>query len=290
MTVKGTLDLQLREDQYWNRVQNRVQPFVRSLGLESHVVETNAIDMVKLETLQADFGSQLGIGWWEGLAHGLFLLSLCAPYSYLDKIGNLMIASSHTEKDQEPWGSSPMTDEKVGWGGVRVIHDSYDLQRVEKIRQVLIPYMKRSGNVIPLRVCVGGEAARLASDQLNCGQCSKCMLVELVLVLSGSDAEKNGFDVSPASLSALRRNLESGKFGEEVDPTTWKFIKTNARDLPEQIASEHPGLREFCEWFADWDARASMKGSHYLDRMAPRGSRRRDVARALFGKKASVNE
>lgn len=290
MTVKGTLDLQLREDQYWNRVQNRVQPFVRSLGLESHVVETNAIDMVKLETLGADFGSQLGIGWWEGLAHGLFLLSLCAPYSYLDRIGNLMIASSHTEKDQRPWGSSPMTDEKVGWGGARVIHDSYDLQRVEKIRQVLIPYMKRSGNAIPLRVCVGGESARLASDQLNCGQCSKCMLVELVLVLSGSDAEENGFDISPASLSALKRNLEGGRFGEEVDPITWKFIKTNARDLPEQIASKHPGLREFCQWFADWDDKAGMKGSHYLDRVAPKGSRRRDVARALFGKKASVEK
>jgi len=284
LTVKGTLDLPLREDQYWNRVQKRIQPFVSGLGLESHVVETNAIDMVKLESLEADFERQLGLGWWEGLAHGLFLLSLCAPLTYLDRIGNLIIASSHTERDQKPWGSSPMTDEKVRWGGVRVIHDSYDLQRVDKIRQVLVPYMKSSGNAIPLRVCIGGETVRLASDELNCGRCSKCMLTELALVISGSDAYKSGFDISPASLSALRSNLEGGKFGREVDLATWRFIKTNARNLPEEIASKHPGLRGFFAWFADWDEKPIAEGNRLVDKVAPRGSRRRNVAKALLGK------
>jgi hypothetical protein len=255
------------------------------LGLESHVVETNVIDMISLDRLRADYEAKLGIGWWEGLAHGLFLLSICAPYTYLNRVGNLMIASSHTEKEQRPWGSSPMTDEKVGWGGLRVIHDSYDLQRVDKIGKILIPYMKESGDRIPLRVCIGSEAVRLASDQLNCGQCSKCMLIELTLVACGFDADRSGFDISPASLVALKRNLEGGKFGRNDDPTTWEFIKTRAKNPPGEILSQHQGLREFFEWFADWDEKPFSKRGRYFDRVAPRGSRRRDVAKALFRRK-----
>jgi hypothetical protein len=285
LTVRGTLDLLLREDRYWTRVQQRVQPFTEGLGLESHVVETNAVDMVNLAALNADFEDQLGIGWWEGLAHGLFLLSVCAPYTFLNRTGNVMIASSHTLKNQKPWGSSPMTDEEVRWGGVRVIHDSYDLQRVEKIRKVLIPHMKSSGSAIPLRVCIGKEAVKLASNQLNCGQCSKCMLIELTLIVSGADASENGFDISPASLLALRHNLEVGWFDREYDPTTWKFIKENAKSPPAEIVTRHPGLREFFDWFAEWDERSTKKRRRYLDRVAPRGSRRRDMAKAMLGKK-----
>jgi len=290
MTVRGTRDLLLHEEQYWNRIQKSVQPFVDGLGVESHVVETNAIDMVKLDALRSDFESQLGLGWWEGLAHGVFLLSACAPLTYQSRIGNLLIASSHTRGAQKPWGSSPMTDEKVRWGGVRVTHDSYDLQRVEKIREVLIPFMKRSGVGVPLKVCIGSEVARSATSQVNCGQCSKCMLTELTLAICGSDPQENGFDISQPALSALRRNLESGGFGRESDPATWDFVKTHAKNPPEEIVSIHPGLREFFEWFAHWNEKPVPSQGGHLGRIAPRGSRRRNVAKALFGRNKGVGK
>jgi len=284
LTVKGTPDVPLHDDQYWERVRERIQPFVGSLGIESHVVETNALDMVNLPALSANFRGKLRIGWWEDLAHGLFLLSLCAPYTFINQIGSVMIASSYTAKTQVPWGSSPMTDEKVRWGGIRVIHDSYDLSRRDKISQVLIPFANRQHVAVPLRVCTGRRAARLAGGQLNCGQCPKCMVVELILILSGADASESGFDISPPALSALKSNLEAGLFGREYDEPSWDFIKENAKSPPREILGNHPGLAEFFAWFADWDEKPTKKRRRFVDLVAPPASRRRDVARAAFGR------
>jgi len=291
ITVRGVPDLRLHEDRYWNRVKERIQPFITSLGLESHIVETNAIDMVNLATLNADYRAQLPHGWWEDLAHGLFFLSICAPYTYHNHIGGLMIASSHTKRDEKPWGSSPTTDEKIGWGSIRVIHDSYDLHRVDKIRQVLIPFIESRGAEIPLRVCTGKRGIRLASGQLNCGQCEKCMLIELILTVSGADASESGFDISPASLLTLRHNLEAGQFGSEfLGFLSWKFIRRNIGSAPSEVVDRHPGLRAFLDWLADWDERPTKKRRRYLNKVAPPSSRRRDVARAMLGKKEKLTE
>ena len=291
LTVRGTPDLRLFEDRYWGRVQERIRPFIDGLGLESHIVETNAIDMVNLAAIMDDYRGQLVRGWWEDLAHGLFFLSICAPYTFLNNIGNVMIASSYTKADQEPWGSSPMTDEKVSWGGIRVIHDSYDLHRAEKIREILIPFMEKRGAAIPLRVCTGKKGTRLASNQLNCGQCSKCMLIELLLIVSGIDASENGFDISPAALQSLRHSLETGQFRNTfLKYHSWKLIREKAGSTPEEVVGKHPGLREFLDWLAEWDERPTKKRRRYVDKVAPPSSRRRDVARAMLGKKEKLAE
>ncbi|MDA4123995.1 MAG: hypothetical protein OK438_00900 [Thaumarchaeota archaeon] len=288
MTVRGTPDIRLHEEQYWTRVRGRIQPFIKSMGLEAHVVETNAIDMVNLAALKADYKGLVRHGWWEELAHGLFLLGACAPYTFHNQIGSVMIAASYTKKNQEPWGSSPMTDEKVRWGGTRVIHDSYDLSKVEKISQVLVPFMRNRGSPIPLRVCTGKRGARLASNQLNCGQCAKCMAIELSLIVSGVDAGQNGFDISPPTLMVLRQNLEAGWFGPKDYPIPWRFIKENISSTPESVVAGHPGLGEFLDWLADWDERPTKKRRRYADKVAPPGSRRRDFASAILGKKGKL--
>lgn len=288
LRVRGTPDLRLFEGQYWTRVQERVQPFVDSLGVEAHVVETNAIDMVDLDALKTDYVGKLVHGWWEELAHGLFFLSISAPYTFFNKIGRLIIASSHTERSKKPWGSSPQTDERVSWGGVRVIHDSYDLHKVEKI-QALIPWMKNRGSPIPLRVCTGERGIRLASGQLNCGQCGKCMRTELILIIFGADASENGFDISPSALRALRHNLETGRIDLSAGLTSWKFIKTNIRSAPEEIVAKRPGLRDFLDWLADWDEQSTRKRRRYVN-VAPLGSRRRSIVKAILGKKERLGE
>jgi hypothetical protein len=284
LTIRGAPDLPLQDDRYWARVQERTQRFVKDLGAESHFVETNALGMVNQQAIRDHFRSQLRIGWWEGLAFGLFFLSMSAPYTYRERIGNVIIGSSNTAKTQVPWGSSPMTDEKVRWGDVKVIHDSYDLEKGDKIRQILVPYAKEHGGAIPLRVCIGRRSIMSEGDQINCGQCPKCMVVELSLILAGADAGDFGFNISPGTLAGLRQNLEEGEFGRTYDKTSWRFIKENARSAPIEITSKHPGLRDFLDWFAAWNERPTKK-VRFLDRVAPPGSRRRDLARAGFGKR-----
>jgi hypothetical protein len=282
LTVRGGPDLPLQDNRYWTRFLERTRDFVKELGVESHVVETNALGMVNQPAILSHFRSQLRTGWWEELAFGLFHLSMSAPYTYHGQIDNVIIGSSNTARTQVPWGSSPMTDEKVRWGEVKVIHDSYDLERGDKIRQILVPYAKSHGGAVPLRVCIGRRSLMSEGGQLNCGQCPKCMVVELSLILSGADADNFGFDISPLTLTELKQNLEKGEFGRAYDETSWDFIKRNAKTAPTEITSKHPGLREFFDWFATWDERPT-KRKRLLDRVAPPGSRRRDLARAGFG-------
>lgn len=282
LTVRGSPDLPFHDSRYWSRVRKRTKAFLDGLGVESHVVETNVQGLVNQQAVRDHFRGKLKTGWWEDLAFGLFYLSVSAPYAYHGQIGNVIIGSSNTAKDQAPWGSTPMTDEKVRWGDVRVVHDSYELSRAEKIRDVIIPYAASRGIEVPLRVCIGRRSAIAATDQLNCGECAKCMMVEFVLILSGVDASGFGFDISPGALGRLKQNLEGGRFGRSYDPSTWAFIKEKARASPPGVLSEHPGLREFLDWFATWDEKPKSR-QRLLDRVAPPGSRRRDLARAGFG-------
>jgi len=284
MTVRGAPDLPLQDGRYWARVQAQTQRFLNDLGVESHVAETNVLGMVNQQAINAHFRGQLQTGWWEELAFGLFLLSMSAPYTYRDQIGNVIIGSSNTASTQVPWGSSPMTDEKVRWGEVKVIHDSYDLERGDKIRQIIVPYAKSHGGAIPLRVCIGRRSIMAEGSHVNCGRCAKCMVVELLLILSGVDAADFGFNISPQALTGLRRNLEEGEFGRGYDETSWRFIKEYAKSAPSEILSKHPGLVEFLHWFATWNERPTKK-KHFLDRVAPPGSRRRDMAKAGFGRR-----
>ena len=151
--------------------------------------------------------------------------------------------------------------------------------------------MKTSGSSIPLRVCTGKRGVRLASGQLNCGQCAKCMLIELILIVSGGDASENGFDISPAALLSLRRNLETGQFGDEfLEFRSWKFVRESISSAPEEVVDRHPGLREFLDWLADWDERPTKKRRRYVDKVAPPSTRRRDVVSAMFGKKEKLAE
>jgi hypothetical protein len=283
LTVLGSPDLPLEDDRYLSMVRERTQQFTGALGVESHLVETNALGMVNQQAIREHFRGKLKIGWWEELAFGLFYLSASAPYTYYRKIGNVLIGSSNTAQDQVPWGSTPMTDEKVGWGDIKVIHDSYDLTRVDKLRQVILPYAAQHGGAFPLRVCIGRRSVIADGGQLNCGECAKCMMVEMGLILLGADATEFGFNISPAALTDLRRELEAGRFGRAYDPTTWSFIKAKSKSPPTELTSKHPGLREFLDWFATWDERTRRRG--ILNRVAPPGSRRRDLARAGFGKR-----
>ena len=264
-------------------MREKTGPFARALAVESHLAETNALGMVNQQALRERFRSRLKTGWWEELAFGLFLLSMSAPYTYHGKIGNVMIGSSNTAKDQVPWGSTPMTDEKVRWGSVRVIHESYDLSRLDKLRQIVLPYAAGHGGAVPLRVCIGRRSL-IEGAHLNCGECAKCMVVEMALLLSGADAADWGFNITPPALSHLRRELEEGRFGRSYDPATWAFIKAQSKSPPVELVAKHQGLGEFLDWFAGWDERAKDP-RRLIDRVAPPGSRRRDLARAGFGRK-----
>ena len=278
MSVRGTPDLRLWEGEFWERVHPKLSSFVRSLGVEMHVVETNAMDVVNFEELNRVLEDSFSSGWWENLSHGLILLSLCAPYTYEHGISKMMIASSYSQSLQRPWGSSPASDQAVAWGGLTTLHDSFDLRRMEKISGVLVPYMAGHPGAVQLRVCTGERDARLASGTLNCGDCRKCVRTEMVLVWAGVDPAECGFPAP--DFAEIKRGLISGRL-RGTEAYSLRAIHAERKPLKPDLVARYPEIDGFFNWFYGWEIPDRTKKGGVFRRLAPEGSRRRRVIEAI---------
>jgi len=278
-SIRGTPDLRLWEGEFWDRVEGKLKPFVQGLGLERHIIETNALDVVNFTNLNQKMKPVFARGWWEHLSHGLILLSLCAPLTYAKGIQKMIIASSYHQGNPEPWGSTPESDEKVAWGEVTTVHDSFDLQRLEKIKGVLAPYITQHPGTVKLRACTGRRSERLASGTLNCGVCQKCARTSLGLMWAGIDPAECGFP--PPDFAKFKAGLISGTL-MTAQAVSLRAIKASRNPPDKALAARYPDYPGFLAWFYDWTIPKGAKGRGALATLAPAGSRRRRVLSAMF--------
>lgn len=164
------------------------------------------------------------LSWWGNIQHGMALISLIAPLSYVYGINTVMIASSNTGEVSFGWGSTSETDEKVKWAGMKVIHDGFHLRRTEKIENI-VAFAKKTGHKAQLRVCY----SELRQGK-NCSRCAKCQRTMLGFILCGENPNDYGFNVPADFYSLLLAN-----FTPDVVMTTgvayeWRCLQEKARD------------------------------------------------------------
>ncbi len=143
------------------------------------------------------------ISWWGKIQHGMALLTLIAPLSYLKGIRNMYIASSNTVEVNFGWGSTSETDEKVKWANAKVVHDGFHLRRTEKIQNIA-DFANKTGNKINLRVCYSEFR-----EGANCSVCTKCQRTIFGLILSGENPNQYGFHVPGNFYSLLMKNFRN---------------------------------------------------------------------------------
>ena len=284
LMIRGTPELRLADEEYWQRSMNRLSPALRAIKADWHIIETNALDIVNSGALKKKVHSDEIRSWWENLAHGIFLTSTCAPYTYVSQTGKLLIASSYSPTSAKPWGSMPESDERIRWGGLTVTHDSFDITRFEKIRDYLSPFILSQGGSFPIKLCLGKEE-RLNCGKLNCGRCDKCITTALMLLETGVDPARCEFDMSRFSPKNIKVGLENGYLHQDQAPFSWRYITENARPLDAKLESEYPGTSSFLLWLSSWDRkpRESTLRS-YSRKVAPPGSRRRKLAKMVLNK------
>jgi len=255
MLVLGTPDLPTNHPEFLAMFLERVAPFVGQLGLKLHVIRSGMLEMVDLETLNEDFGKAVGGYWWESISHGLMLLGSCAPVAAAEGVGILRIAASRTEAFEEPWGSNPQVDEKLAWGGTRVVHDSYDLSRQQKIDSLIAPFLRGTKETIPLRACGSTKSKeRVVRKMLNCERCEKCVRTIVGLLAGGVDPKACGFGMGYFSAESLRRGLEEG--GLRLPKSVWDLWVDIQASVRKQRPEEFPSMydaRPFFEWMRGYD-------------------------------------
>lgn len=247
------VDVLTQKTALWKKIEGALTEFANKEYVPTHFIKTNVLELLKFELLNVDFGRD----WWVRVSHGLTTIGLCAPLT-AKSIGTILIASTrgpqHPGEIRYPLGSSPLIDERISWADVRVIHDCYRLNRQQKIKYVLKPFIEAEYHPI-LRVCTDS----LRRD-LNCSQCHKCLNTMAGLVLEGIDPNKCGFNMTDKTLIALKQlflNREYKIFEHDfVAPNfiwrtdEWKTIQT---EIPQSLNNNLYNSAQFFDWLRDFD-------------------------------------
>ena len=242
------LDILPSKEEYWRKTESFLKEFSEKENVKIHFIKTNARQIFFEKLLSIEFG----LLWWERVSHGLVTLGLCAPITAKENIGTLLIASSGKRQDMKwSWGSHPATDNLLRWADVKVIHDSDDMDRQEKIRYLIKPYVEKTGYYPTLRVCT-----RILKD-LNCNECEKCLRTITELVLENIDPNKCGFTMNSQIWHKIKnkfinREFKLSKnpglflFSKEARTTSWEVLQ---RAIPEKLNHDLYNCEEFFEWF-----------------------------------------
>lgn len=185
-------DIPVDDDEQWKTLVKltAAEPILATYGKRN--IEANLRDFYTYRVNQLVPSNS----WWGSVQHGLALTSLLAPLSAKRGYGTVYIASSYTEAIQILWGSTPEIDGRIAWSACSVVHDGYELRRVDKIG-LIVSEAANSRQKVNLRVCYSELNAGL-----NCSRCEKCYRTILGLSLFGADP--NDFGLSADSQTYVR--------------------------------------------------------------------------------------
>jgi hypothetical protein len=259
LTVWGG-DIPLAEHRYWALVKNELHRFANKEGLSIHFISTNERELINDNLVAKDFLGKGSGSWYADVTHGLCLATAGAPL-LMSEYGTLLVASDRIIrtpvssefkqlKNQRALGfqgSLLFHYANVSLGNTKIVYDSHELTRLEKVKQVLKPNSSYGSNLI---VCSSTDRFFEPSPQfLNCCVCEKCLR---------TIAELTSQNIDPRTCNFFLRKTEDAfkliktrfRFGAlSLEPLLlemWKDIK-NATD--ENTGSRIPGATEFFRWF-----------------------------------------
>jgi len=149
-------DRNLREP---DRLQATLEEVAAGLGRRLVTVRTNLRQ------------SRFREAWFGGLAHGPALASVALALE--KRYANVLISSTHAERQLIPWGSHPATDPLLSTRQTEIVHFGAAFDRVQKCKVVF-------GSELALRflrVCPTSPVVE------NCGHCQKCLRTMIAMEL-----------------------------------------------------------------------------------------------------------
>ncbi|MFP3951792.1 MAG: hypothetical protein ACLFVP_06630 [Candidatus Bathyarchaeia archaeon] len=234
------------------KVRESHSKFARWEGVTIDFIETNVREVINEPLLTAEYGKYLrnyDRTWWEGVNHGLILLSLCAPLT-VDDVSVMRLASSIPTN---PHGSHPYLTSKIRWGDVRVIPGGYEFERQDKVKLLLKPYITKYGYHPRLQLC---NYAPVVSDQLNCGSCEKCSRNILSLLVEGIDPRRCGFPIIRGFYKHIKEEI-----APEITYKSWKHIVEEIEEIKYYTLNSE----EFISWLKDYEF-ARNEGNHLREK------------------------
>jgi hypothetical protein len=244
ITILGVPDIPLSEHELLNVVRGDVLALAHQEGLEAFSVETDMITGINRELLRDEFG----LRWYSSVIIGLTLNSLCAPVTASRSIGTLIRAVMYPREYETSASAHRRINESTFWADVKTVYDCGELSRQEKIKYLCLEENRRY--LYHLHVCNDSSLA----GSVNCGRCEKCLRTIAGLLLEGADPATCNFNMDAGILSYLRKCFEKGKIElNSGKKYMWADIQ---RYIPEEIATDMYGSRDFFKWLRTYDLSA----------------------------------
>lgn len=217
LTIWGA-DIRLDDTEGWHRVKEHSRLVAEQYALPYHTIQSNFRTILDEGALSAALPEQ-GFSWWHEFQHGIGILSMAAPITYVYGIRKVYMASTCTiDRGSFTCASDPTIDNYVRYHSCRMVHDGYEASRQDKIR-FLVTYAGQRHTGLPLRVCwesAGGG---------NCGVCEKCCRTMTAIYLEDGDPADFGFaDCRANSFSAIGSRLKRRIRMEYAAACYWEHI------------------------------------------------------------------
>ena len=221
--------------------------FAAKMGIKATHIRSNFASLFDLNRIDKELCSHvIKTSFWYGLLHSMAFLSISAPLAWKRKVPQLMIASSFTKGRSDVHCGSFMTTDsefkfcKQGFTS----HDSFDLNRQEKVR-LIVDYQKKTGIPYPFQAC--------SFNDHNCCSCEKCFRTTAELVAENANPRDFGFKDIHGSLKAHWLNIidsEIALWGVSKESFYYSHAKKRMEENYPLFDGEN---KDFADWFLSFD-------------------------------------
>lgn len=257
VTIWGS-DVKLNDEKSWKKVEkytNEVAANLKSKAIFIKSTFRESLNYTFLDNLID--GKVLNNSWWYFIQHGIALIGHVAPYIYLNNIDTHYIPASYSCRDVPNKIASYKTiDETLKLAWCDVVHDQFDLIRIERVEKILDWY-KKTGESVQIRVCYSERA-----NGENCSHCEKCYRTILEILSFDLNPRDFGFDFSPESIPEMQLYLYENHARIFEDKMSYKYscysnIIKNIANNKEMLRKS--GKLDYLEWILDAEDIKSLK-------------------------------
>lgn len=256
ITVNGHWDLPLWDKHLLQERKKDLMAWGTQYGHENSFINSNYYDFLNRDVL--DWYSHEITSWRIFCVEGIGWAGLAAPIMALKGYPSLLHGSTITWDFNFPACANPFVDNNIRFGGMRLKHDLFDMNRLGKCE--FIASLRKAGLITTptIRVCEEKSVD-------NCSTCQKCIRTIIELVVAGEDPRPYGF---ACDVEKVLRNSERFMKSHGTGATTvWHFMHIQKR-LQEKAAHKEK-IPESLTWLLKVNLKKKLtteiENQHKLD-------------------------
>lgn len=241
ITIFGA-DIALNDEMGIKKVSELNKYSAEILNLNYFGIFSNFREILNYKQVTSYVYERCKCEWWHDFQHGIGLLGLTAPMSYVNGYSTIYIASSFTPADVGTYtcASDPTIDNYFSHSSSITKHDGFENNRQMKINNIC-NYVKNKKIKLKLRVCWISEGGD------NCCSCEKCYRTIMGIIAAGGSPVDFGFSHYEKNKHKMVKYLKAN-----LKYDTKNGFKLNYKPIQNAMIKNKYSDDEY-QWFLNYD-------------------------------------